>query len=62
MKRLITTLLAGLALAASLPAAAQSFPDRPVTIIVSVAPGGTLDALVQLLSNPNANPLQETRP
>ena len=29
---------------------AQSFPSKPVTIIVSVAPGGTLDALARQIS------------
>jgi tripartite-type tricarboxylate transporter receptor subunit TctC len=39
-------LLGGAALAlASTLAAAQAFPVKPVTIIVGVAPGGTLDAL-----------------
>jgi tripartite-type tricarboxylate transporter receptor subunit TctC len=31
-------------------AAAQNFPSKPVTIIVGVAPGGTLDALARLLA------------
>ncbi len=42
----VAELLAGLVLAL-FPgfAAAQAFPTKPVTIIVGVAPGGTLDAL-----------------
>jgi len=31
-------------------ASAQAFPSRPITIIVSVAPGGTLDALARLVA------------
>ena len=31
-------------------AAAQGFPSKPITIIVGVAPGGTLDALARLLA------------
>lgn len=60
MNRLTTTLalLAGLALAA--PAVAQSFPDRPVTIIVGVAPGGTLDALARLLAKAMTPVLKQT--
>lgn len=38
--------LGALALAA-LPAAAQTFPDRPVKIIVPFAPGNTLDAAIR---------------
>lgn len=40
---LAAALLAGLA-------AAENFPSKPVTIIVGVAPGGTLDALARLVA------------
>jgi tripartite-type tricarboxylate transporter receptor subunit TctC len=43
--------LLGLAMALlSCAAAAQGFPTRPVTIIVGVAPGGTLDTLARLVA------------
>ena len=48
---MIRGLLAGLALAL-VPAfaAAQAFPTKPITVIVGVAPGGTLDALSRLIA------------
>lgn len=33
------------------PAWAQEFPSRPITMIVGVAPGGTLDTLARLIGN-----------
>ena len=45
--KLITALT--LALVSGLTAA-QSFPSKQVTIIVGVAPGGTLDALARLIA------------
>lgn len=45
------SLLIGLVLALSAGmAGAQSFPTKPVTIIVGVAPGGTLDTLARMLA------------
>ena len=45
------TLIAGLAIAAlALPAAAQTWPQRPVTVIVPFAAGGPTDAVARLVS------------
>ncbi|MFM7048239.1 MAG: tripartite tricarboxylate transporter substrate binding protein, partial [Polynucleobacter sp.] len=33
---------------------AQNFPDRPITIVVPVPPGGLVDASARLLSEPLA--------
>lgn len=47
MRRVVLTLLAALFTGL---AGAQEFPTRQVTIIVGVAPGGTLDALARLIA------------
>ncbi|WP_459614856.1 Bug family tripartite tricarboxylate transporter substrate binding protein [Bordetella sp. 2513F-2] len=53
MNRYLGRLLACLVLCLGLgsPASALAFPDRPVTILLGVAPGGSLDALARLLGN-----------
>ncbi len=38
----------------SYKAVAQNFPDRPITIVVPVPPGGLVDASARLLSEPLA--------
>ena len=43
-------LVSVLALAGSLPAGAQDFPSRPITIIVPYAPGGSTDVLGRTLA------------
>ncbi len=48
MKRLVLALLAALAFAG--PASAQSFPSRPVTIIVPFAAGGPSDVMARILA------------
>ena len=40
----------GLALNASVPAAAQNWPVRPVTIVVPYAAGGTADVTARILA------------
>jgi len=53
MKRRIVSALASIALCLGVSHAARaddSFPSKPVTIIVGVAPGGSLDALARLLA------------
>lgn len=49
MLRFIASCMAALTLAAP-AAAADSFPNKPITMIVGVAPGGTLDTLARLIS------------
>ena len=48
MKRIIAGLLLGL----STVAAAQSFPSRPVTMVVATVPGGSTDFTARLLQEP----------
>ena len=53
MKRRIVSMLAGIALlsVSHMAAASEGFLSKPVTIIVGVAPGGSLDALARLLAS-----------
>ncbi|MDF3851851.1 Bug family tripartite tricarboxylate transporter substrate binding protein [Achromobacter denitrificans] len=54
MKRRIVSALAGIALclgAAPAARADESFPSKSVTIMVGVAPGGSLDALARLIAS-----------
>jgi tripartite-type tricarboxylate transporter receptor subunit TctC len=48
------------ALAATLPAAAQTFPSRNITIVVGYAPGGTGDFIARLVGNKLAEKLGRT--
>ena len=52
-------LLAGLALASTL-AAAQPFPNKPITLIVPNPPGGLVDGSARLLGDPLARILNQT--
>lgn len=53
MKRRIISMLAGIALlgVSYMAVASEGFLSKPVTIIVGVAPGGSLDALARLLAS-----------
>jgi tripartite-type tricarboxylate transporter receptor subunit TctC len=58
MRRLVLTVFAALALVGS--AAAQSFPSRPITIIVPFSAGGPSDAMARILAERMKVTLGET--
>ena len=62
MKRLFGGAMRGLALAAglALPAQAQTFPERPVTMIVPFAAGGPTDTLARILAQAMAGALAQS--
>jgi tripartite-type tricarboxylate transporter receptor subunit TctC len=49
MKRRTLVLAAALALGGAVPALAQNFPTRPITIIVPASPGGAIDLAARLI-------------
>lgn len=58
MLRFIASCAAALLIAGP-AAAADDFPSKPITIIVGVAPGGTLDTLARLIGNELSKTLEQ---
>lgn len=50
--KLISALAGALALTVAPPAGAQTYPDRPVTMVVGASPGGSTDVSARLLADP----------
>src|ERR1700730_17860824 len=50
-RRSLLIAVAGLGLFAAAPAQAQSYPNRPVRIIVPTVAGGTVDVITRLIAN-----------
>ncbi len=60
MKRLISALASGLWLLSGLGAGAQSFPDRPIHLIIPYSPGGIVDFAGRMLANKLGEQLHQT--
>lgn len=59
-KHLFQGCAAALTLAAVLPAAAQTFPDKPITMLVPFAAGGPTDVVARLIAIPMGKTLGQT--
>ena len=51
MKHLISAVTAGLLLSMAQTAGAQSFPDKPITVIIPFAPGGGVDVVARVVGD-----------
>jgi tripartite-type tricarboxylate transporter receptor subunit TctC len=60
MIRRLAAALAALSLAAAAPASAQSYPDKPITMIVPLAPGGSTDTLGRIIAKAMSATLGQT--
>ena len=58
--RRLTGLLAGVLALAAIPAAAQDYPTRPVTVIVPFAAGGPTDVIARIVTDNMAKSLGQT--
>ena len=50
LTRRATLAMAALAAAAALPAVAQEFPTKPVTLVIPFAPGGSTDVVGRIVA------------
>lgn len=57
MKRLIVGLIVAISMVSQV--AAETFPSRPITVVVSVSPGGSLDALARLVATSLSTTLKQ---
>jgi tripartite-type tricarboxylate transporter receptor subunit TctC len=60
MKALLTICAVGVVLGAAVPATAQPWPAKPITIVVPFAAGGPTDTLARIMSDPLRQALGQT--
>ena len=49
--KILTAVLASLALSAGFPALAQKWPDKPVKLVVPYPPGGNVDTAARIVAD-----------